>query len=42
MTEKAGEDLKFFFFWSSSLAGVFVKLKPPVKISRSATATLKD
>ena len=29
----------FFFFlvFTSSLAGVFVKLKPPLKISRSAT-----
>ena len=34
MTQKAGEDLFFFF---GCLAGVFVKLKPPLIISRSAT-----
>ena len=41
MTQKAGEDLFFFFFFlvfTSSLASIFVKLKPPLKISRSATA----
>ena len=27
-----------FFSWSSSLAGIFVKLKPPLKFSTSTTA----
>jgi len=36
MTQKAGENLFFFLVFTSSLAGVFVKLKPPLKISRSA------
>jgi len=36
MIQKAGEDL-FFLVFTSSLVGVFVKLKPPLKISRSAT-----
>jgi len=38
---KAGDDLFFFFFFlvfNSSWASVFVKLKPPLKISGSATA----
>ena len=38
---KKGVKTFFFFFFlvfTSSLAGVFVKLKPPLKISRSATA----
>ena len=34
-SKKAGDDL--FFVFTSSLAGVFVKLKPSLKISRSAT-----
>jgi len=33
MTQKAGDDL-FFLVFTSSLAGVFVKLKPPLKISK--------
>jgi len=35
MTKKAGEDLLLAF--NSSWTGVFVKLKPPLKISRSTT-----
>ena len=34
MTQKAGDN---FFVYTLSLADIFVKLKPPLKISRSAT-----
>ena len=36
MTRKADEI--FFLVFNSSWTGVFVKLKPPLKVSRSATA----
>jgi len=42
MAQKAGEDLFFFLVFTSSLAGVFVKLKPPLKISRSPLGIIDE
>ena len=40
-TERAGYDLIMFLVFNSiQRAGVFVKLKPPLKISKSATVHL--
>ena len=41
MTQKAGDDLSFLVF-TSSLVGIFLKLKPPLKISKSTTELSPD